>query len=137
MTYTDCDPSGIVAPMTQIAKPAGANTRGPRSPKTQAGPHPNRIGEVRNRRGWTQAQLSEATGISPSYLKQLEGGHRALTVNIMVMLVNALGCTPEDLCITELDQETTELLLLAHFRMMSSGEQNLLLENAKRFVRAS
>lgn len=135
--YTGRGPSAIVHRMSQQTPPAPPvrAKRGPRTRKPQSGPYPNRIGDVRTARGLTQAQVVDATGMSASYLKQLEGGTRPITANVLIQLCKVLKCAPEELCVTDPDPETAEMLLVAMLRMMPEAERALLIESAKRFLR--
>lgn len=56
------------------------------------------IAEARDRRGWTQAELAERIGVSPSTISNLEREQHPPTVPEEVnLLVTALGLSPEDL----------------------------------------
>lgn len=51
----------------------------------------NRIQELREAKGWSQADLAEAIGTSPQQIGRLEAGKRKLTVDWMTSLAQALG----------------------------------------------
>lgn len=58
---------------------------------------PNRIKEVRVRRGLTLEQLEDATGISTSHLSRMEAGKRNLTVKNLELIAKALHIQPGQL----------------------------------------
>jgi len=49
-----------------------------------------RIKELRNRKGFTQEQLSEKMGINPKYLSSIERGNENPTLNTLIKLSEAL-----------------------------------------------
>ncbi len=64
-------------------------------------------------RGFSQAQLALLTGISRSYLTQIETGERAGTIEVMVRLARNLGCLIEDLVRAEGDDFTARMVAAA------------------------
>lgn len=52
-----------------------------------------RIAEFREKRGWTQKQLSVATGISVTFLSEVENGKRNIGSESLLRVANALGAT--------------------------------------------
>lgn len=52
---------------------------------------------LRRARAMTLEDLSEKTGISPSYLSRLEGGERRLNTDLLGKLSSVLACEPGDL----------------------------------------
>ena len=57
----------------------------------------NRIREVRKSRHITLEEMSEATGISPSYLSRIEAGDRGLNLENAVRISRALNCEVADI----------------------------------------
>lgn len=55
------------------------------------------IMSMRERRGITQTQLAEATGLSQSGLSRIERGRRELTLSNMRRIAKALNCTVGEL----------------------------------------
>lgn len=55
------------------------------------------VKRLRLARGWTQEQLSEASGFTQQYLSDLERGRRNPTIVSLLELAQALGSTPVDL----------------------------------------
>ena len=58
---------------------------------------PNRIRELRERAGLSQAELGRLIGVSGPQVSRLEIGSRQLTQNLMQRLSRALGVNPPDL----------------------------------------
>lgn len=56
-----------------------------------------RIGELRKKKNMTQEELSEIIGVSPHYLSALERGIYNIKLEKLVMIINALDCTADDL----------------------------------------
>jgi len=67
--------------------------------KTEA-KFPNRIREVRKRRGLSLEQLEEVTGISTSYLSRMEAGKRNVSVKNLELIAKALHTQPAQLLVT-------------------------------------
>ena len=53
----------------------------------------NNIRKYRLRRGFTQEQLAEASGVSEAYLSKLEAGRRNPTVKVLAKIASVLGTT--------------------------------------------
>ena len=57
-----------------------------------------RIKEIRNTRNISQIELSEITGISRSYISEMESGkYENVSINILCDLCRGLKLTPNDL----------------------------------------
>ena len=56
-----------------------------------------RIKEQRLRNKLTQEQLSEKLGISKNHLSAIERGVYRVQIETLVMIINCLGCTADDL----------------------------------------
>jgi len=54
-----------------------------------------RIAELRRRRGLTQLELAEAIPLSYSYISLIEAGKRNPRKQVVTLLADQLGCTPE------------------------------------------
>lgn len=50
-----------------------------------------RLKELRDARGWTQQQLADASGVSQTFISELESCKKQPTVAIAVRLAKALG----------------------------------------------
>lgn len=57
----------------------------------------NRVRAVRESRGWSQAQLAEACGLSRQALSAIEAGRYVPNTAVALRLAQALGCAVEDL----------------------------------------
>jgi len=56
-----------------------------------------RIKMVRRKRGYTQAQLSEVVECSTSYISYVEQGHKSLSLEMFVLVANALNVSSDEL----------------------------------------
>lgn len=56
-----------------------------------------RIKEQRKKNKLTQEQLSEKLGISKNHLSAIERGVYRVQIETLVMIINSLGCTADDL----------------------------------------
>ena len=52
---------------------------------------------LREDRGWTQAQLAEAAGLSSTYLGILERGENVPTLSVVLQIADALELHPKEL----------------------------------------
>ncbi|MPZ75616.1 MAG: helix-turn-helix domain-containing protein [Deltaproteobacteria bacterium] len=55
------------------------------------------VRELRNRKGWTQEQLSECTQLTRASIVAVEGGKQNVSMDLVIRLANALETSPEDL----------------------------------------
>jgi transcriptional regulator with XRE-family HTH domain len=55
------------------------------------------IKEMRESKGWTQAQLAGFAGLSDVYIAKLEQGARGDSINALVQIAAALGMPPSEL----------------------------------------
>lgn len=60
-------------------------------------PMKNRIREIREKNGWSQALLADRVGTSQAQVYKLENNQRRLSDFWMTKFASALGCTPIDL----------------------------------------
>ena len=49
-----------------------------------------RVGEIRRKLGWTQAEFADRAGKSVNYIQRIEQGRSNLTVHTLVRLANVL-----------------------------------------------
>ena len=61
-----------------------------------------KIVELRNKKGWTQADLAIKTGISPRQVCRIENHEGDTTTEMLLVLARTLGCNP----IVLLDSDT-------------------------------
>lgn len=60
-----------------------------------------KLTELRERRGWLQADLASRSGLSKPYVSQIESGHREPSPVAVDALTKALGIQWDDLAISE------------------------------------
>jgi transcriptional regulator with XRE-family HTH domain/predicted transcriptional regulator len=76
-----------------------------------------RLRHLRRQAGMTLDALGQAAGRPPSYLSQLENGHREPRLSTVNQLAEALGCTPGDLLASGAPNRRAELeVALAHMQ---------------------
>ncbi len=56
--------------------------------------HRNRVRHLRLQRGWTQRELAEKVGITQEYLSAMERGLRVPSLDVFLLLGEALGVGP-------------------------------------------
>jgi transcriptional regulator with XRE-family HTH domain len=90
----------------------------------------NRIRELRERAGLSQAQLAELVGTTQAEISRLETGERRLTVDWMARIARALMLRPSDLLPTAAvpEVEAQEVELLGNFRAMSEPGRTALID---------
>lgn len=62
-----------------------------------------RIADCRERRGWTQKTLAERAGLSPTFLSEVENGHRTPGADALLRLAEAVGASLDYLMKGETD----------------------------------
>lgn len=55
------------------------------------------IREVRKAKGMTIAELSRISGVSKSYISEVETGKKMVTIQVLCLLAGSLGVKPEEL----------------------------------------
>ena len=63
-----------------------------------------RINTARKERGWTSERLSEACNINATYLRQIEAGTKVPSLQVFVLLCEALRVSPSYLLVEVLPQ---------------------------------
>ncbi|NOU26887.1 MAG: helix-turn-helix transcriptional regulator [Polyangiaceae bacterium] len=69
----------------------------PTDPELFAASFGEALRHSRQRRGWTQAELADAAGISPNYVARLERGELSPSLFVAVRLATALEMSVEGL----------------------------------------
>ena len=69
----------------------------PNDPQAAAKEFAERLRSMRDRRGWTQADLAAESTVTAAAISQIETGEREPSFSTIVKLANALGTTPNDL----------------------------------------
>lgn len=70
---------------------SGSSPLGDLDPKDFATAVGEAIRRVRQERGWTQAALAEAAGLSPNYVARLERGELGASLFVARQITDALG----------------------------------------------
>lgn len=60
-----------------------------------------RIKEKRIQKGLTQEKLSELIGVGPSHMSHIEGGSTVPSFEVFISILNALGCSADELLCRE------------------------------------
>ena len=63
-----------------------------------------RIKEMRIGKTWTQETLSERIGIGPSHMSHIESGNTVPSFEVFISILNALGCSADELLCKEVDK---------------------------------
>ena len=66
------------------------------SPRTQLH-YAGAIERVRRQRGMTREAMAEASGVSPSYLSEVERGFKRPSTDVLAAIARALGMAPSEL----------------------------------------
>lgn len=61
------------------------------------------IQKIRKERGYTQQTFSEMVGISTNYLSDVERGKSSIRLDKLVLIMNELQCSADDLFIEKID----------------------------------
>ena len=61
----------------------------------------NRIRNIRMQRGLSQEQLAEAVGVGTAHISHIETGNSTPSLRTMVDIINALGCSADELLCME------------------------------------
>lgn len=88
-----------------------------------------RIKEQRKKNKLTQEQLSEKLGISKNHLSAIERGVYRVQIETLVMIINCLGCTADDLFCDVIDKGymIKSSRLSEKIEKLSPDEQNRIL----------
>lgn len=91
-----------------------------------------RFRAIRQKRGYTQEQVSERAGISPQHCSGIECGSAKVSLPALVRLCNALEATPDEILMDSVKQTTPLLLkdVAEVFSDCSSDEIFLMLSQA-------
>ena len=60
-----------------------------------------RIRTVRREQGMTQEQLAEAVGVGTTHISHIETGHTIPSLQVLVDIINVLGCSADKLLCIE------------------------------------
>lgn len=73
-----------------------------------------RIREMRQDKGWTVEHLAELSGVSKSYMSELETGKKQINGRRLEAIAKAFNCAPMDL----VDDNSVEPDILEHIKQM-------------------
>jgi methanogenic corrinoid protein MtbC1/DNA-binding XRE family transcriptional regulator len=62
-----------------------------------------RVRDLRQKAGWTQAQLAKATRLTRAYIVAVEGGKQNVSMDVVIRVANALSVAPDQLLSMEDD----------------------------------
>lgn len=97
-----------------------------------------RLRFIRQKRGYTQEQVSECAGISPQHCSGIECGSAKVSLPALVRLCNALKCTPDEVLMDSVAQSTPQFLKDVEevFSDCSPDEIYLMLSQARNLKKA-
>jgi methanogenic corrinoid protein MtbC1/DNA-binding XRE family transcriptional regulator len=67
-----------------------------------------RVRDLRQKAGWTQAQLAKVTRQTRAYIVAVEGGKQNVSMDVVVRVANGLGVAPDQLLSMEEDPTVTQ-----------------------------
>jgi DNA-binding XRE family transcriptional regulator len=67
-----------------------------------------RVRDLRQKAGWTQAQLAKATHLTRAYIVAVEGGKQNVSMDVVVRIANGFGVAPDQLLSMEEDPPVTQ-----------------------------
>lgn len=80
-----------------------------------------RLRAIRERRGYTQTELGLVTGIGQNRISNWELGYAYPSIEMLVLLANALHCTADELVgLSDLELSEDELWCLLHYRNLGT-----------------
>lgn len=86
-----------------------------------------RLREVRRRRDWTQAELAEKVGATPSQISSYEGGKVAPSAGVLLTLAQALGVSADMLLGNQVEARAADAMddhaLLETFRQAGTLDE--------------
>ena len=63
------------------------------------------IQRIRKERGMTQEQLAEKAGVGITHISHIETGRTAPSLDIVICLINAFGCSADELLGIEIERD--------------------------------
>ena len=89
-----------------------------------------RIQEYRAKKGMTQDELAEILGVSTHHLSSLERGVYNIKLEMLVLIINTLGCTADDLFCDVIDSgyKARSSRLADRLEQLSTEEQAKILD---------
>ncbi|MBE6984475.1 MAG: helix-turn-helix transcriptional regulator [Ruminococcaceae bacterium] len=98
-----------------------------------------RIQEQRKKKGYTQEQLAEILDISPNHLSALERGVYGVKLEKLIQIINALGCTADDLLqdVIHSGRQYQASLLSQQLSTLSPEEQRRIMDVVATMIRSA
>lgn len=93
---------------------------------------PMRLAQIRKRRGLTQVELAEMSGVEQATISRVERGSDAVTLRTLRQIADALGVSLGDMFLD--DRTAAEAALLAAFRSLPRGRQEGWLDLARTII---
>lgn len=63
------------------------------------------VRKMRKAKGMTQEQLAEKAGVGITHISHIETGRTAPSLDIVICLINAFGCSADELLGTEIERD--------------------------------
>lgn len=82
-----------------------------------------RIKEVREARNWTQEKLSDASGISKSFLSEVENKGKNIGLDLLLSIAQALGTTVQYLATGEGDEPIVRRPIVIPVELSHAAEE--------------
>jgi transcriptional regulator with XRE-family HTH domain len=82
-----------------------------------------RVADCRDRRGWTQKRLADASGLSVTFLSELENDRRSPGADALLRLADALGASLDYLVKGVVDMPTTPRPLIIPPALAEAAEE--------------
>lgn len=89
-----------------------------------------KIKAIRKRKGLSQLSLSELIDRSPTYVSYIEGGIKSMSLEVLVLIANALNTTADELLTSNLENtiKVSNHELTAVFSDCSDYERRVLID---------
>jgi transcriptional regulator with XRE-family HTH domain len=82
-----------------------------------------RIREVRDARNWTQEKLSDSSGISKSFLSEVENKGKNISLDLLLRIAQALGTTVQYLATGEGEEPTARRPIVIPVELSQAAEE--------------
>lgn len=135
MHYADTIASPNVCTLRVVKTRGRSQTADMSNPEPVRKFPPNKVREFRDAKGWTQAQLAEAAGLSTKYIGNLENQVRGLNAKNLKKLCPVLNATPGELMDYKPEREME--LLLEAWREIPEGKRPLALSILREIAEAA
>jgi len=86
-----------------------------------------RIKRFRESMGWTKTRLAQMSGVSQSFISDIESGKKTPTVEVLGRICDALGITLADFFSSDRQADLTDTRLIKAINKLSPGEREALI----------